>query len=216
MLATDPALVPALPIFSAVSVAAALAGVLLMRRGSGARAPRDWSRIVVPSPVLGVMLLDERAGAAWGETDRDRIVPLFARVRESQRATPRCDVLLIYGDLDAEGRLAPAGAGLREVIRDAGAKVVVVASDNPRGHYVAGVPKTRYGRTNLVMTMDRRGDALPRFLAELFLRMGRGVSMPAAWVQLAPQAPGPEHDALPAVIFACELGHVVFEAPRAA
>jgi hypothetical protein len=41
--------------------------------------------------------------------------------------------------------------------------------------------------------------------------MRGGISMPVAWVRLAPQDPVKEHDDLPSTIFACEVGQMVFE-----
>jgi hypothetical protein len=61
-----------------------------------------------------------------------------------------------------------------------------------------------------VMTLSRQGAAFPPFFAQLFTDMKRGVSMPVAWVKLAPQGPVKEQDKLPSTIFACEAGQMVF------
>lgn len=40
--------------------------------------------------------------------------------------------------------------------------------------------------------------------------MANGVSMSVAWVNLAPQIPGHDDPALPASVFACEVGQIAF------
>jgi len=40
--------------------------------------------------------------------------------------------------------------------------------------------------------------------------MKRGVSMPVAWINLAPQGPVKEQENLPSTIFACEAGQIAF------
>ena len=44
---------------------------------------------------------------------------------------------------------------------------------------------------NLVITFHRNGKDFARFFRSLFQLMWAGKSMPMAWVQLAPQIPGP-------------------------
>lgn len=53
-------------------------------------------------------------------------------------------------------------------------------------------------------------EALMPVLGSLFADMKLGVSMPVAWVKLAPQGPLKEHESLPSTIFACEAGQMVF------
>jgi len=60
------------------------------------------------------------------------------------------------------------------------------------------------------MTIDRRGSLFAGSLGKLFALMGRGVSMPIASVNLAPQVPGAEHKELPATICALEYGQIAF------
>ena len=68
-----------------------------------------------------------------------------------------------------------------------------------------------FGRANLVMTLDRKGDSFGRFFQVLFQDMFAGTSMPMAWVKLAPQR-GPKSGGknTPWTIFACELGQLAF------
>jgi hypothetical protein len=138
----------------------------------------------------------------------------FNAVEESEVAAPRCDVLFIYCDITAVGAVAGSELGLREIIRDSGATVVVVASDNSGDHYAAsGRQRAPYGTANLAMKIDRRGPAFPVFYRSLFEYMSQGVSMPMAWVKIAPQAPGRDHPACPSAICSLERGHVTFGSP---
>ena len=114
-------------------------------------------------------------------------------------------------ELERDGRIRNWRDGLREVIRNSGATVVVVASENESDAYIAAGKDKGYGRANLVMTLQRSGTVFPSFFAQLFADMKRGVSMPVAWVKLAPQVPGHEHPDCPGTIFSCEAGQVAFK-----
>jgi hypothetical protein len=164
---------------------------------------------VVRNPRLG--MLDLSAGKARSELETDRAVlaGLFSQLTLSKEAPPACDVLLIYGEVEADGSIKNSELGLRELIRDSGAIVAVFASGNPGQHYVKANMTGKYGRANLVLTLDRKGKALTDFLCELFSAMKQGTSMPVAWVRLAPEH-GSEAANLPDTIFACERGQVCF------
>jgi len=123
---------------------------------------------------------------------------------------PRCDMLFIYADLTPEGRVVGSTMGLREIVRDSGAKIVVIASENSPESYIKAGAIQPYGRANLVMTLDRCSDSFECFLSALFSRMKSGTSMPDAWVQLSPQVPEGVSGGNPVMIFACEIGAVSF------
>jgi hypothetical protein len=166
------------------------------------------SRIVIRDPSLGVLNL---AGASdIAASDVQVIAPYFSEVRRSVDAPPRCDVLLLYCELDSAGAVKGSTRSLREIIRDTGAAVAVVATENPAESYIAGTPDTGFGEANLVMTLGRRGPMLAEFLGRLFAQMKQGVAMPVAWNNLAPQIPGVEHKDVPETIFICERGQVAF------
>jgi hypothetical protein len=61
-----------------------------------------------------------------------------------------------------------------------------------------------------VLTLRRKGTSFVSFFQRLFADMAKGVSMPVAWVRLAPQVPGHEHPDCPDTIFACEAGQIAF------
>jgi hypothetical protein len=158
--------------------------------------------------------LDVTSGASEALVEKDRLAlqGLFSEIAVSRDAVPKCDVLFLYATLDAEGALRGTDRSLRATIRASGAKVVVIASENPNPPPSPGRPV--YGRANLVITLARNGDAFGRFFRELFGMMMQGKPMPMAWVQLAPQAPGnllKERDQdVPGTIFLCELGGISF------
>ena len=168
----------------------------------------DPSRI--DNPVLGFLNVRGSVGAETMRVDRQLLASLFGEVRESQSEVPRRDVLFLYGDVGPTGKIAGRSDGLRDIIKAAGAYVAVVASDNPPDHYMKCLGPRDEWTANITLTIDRRGDKLPQFFAELFRRMYAGESMPVAWVELAPQIPGHGHPDAPETIMAAEAGHLVF------
>ena len=172
---------------------------------------RNRKRSAINQPKLGILRLDGTASERIAAGDRAAIERFFADVRESMSAVPQCDVLFVYAAVGADGKVAGTSGNLREIIRDSGAKVVVVATGHPIENYIASTPQSPYGAANLVMTLDRKGDAFPRFYADLFGRMSRGTPMPVAWVEIAPQIPGRVHEGVPDSVFAAEAGQVTLQ-----
>ena len=195
-----------------LGIAVALLAVFV---GKAVSSPKP-GMLVIHAPTLGVLNLSGVSGEQLVNEDLPQLRPLFTTVRRSDSTPPTCDVLLIYCDISEDGTVEGSALGLREMIRDAGAAIVVVARDNPGQAYVAGAPRLPFGQANLVMTIERNGSALPTFLARLFTHMNDGVSMPVAWNRLAPQIPNAEHGGLPATIFSCERGQVAFCAAQQA
>jgi hypothetical protein len=166
--------------------------------------------IRIESPRFAILDLSGGADAGLVEEDKNALSDILGSPVESASSAPSCDVLFIYGRLDAAGAFEREPHGLREIIRDSGAKVVVVASENVSDNYIKATPRKAYGNANLVMTLSRRGGRFAAFFRELFARMKSGTSMPVAWVALAPQIPNEEHPSCPDTIFACEAGQVSF------
>lgn len=81
---------------------------------------------------------------------------------------------------------------------------------NNNDAYMAAAKKKRYGRANLVFIFDREGNAFGIFFHRLFTKMKEGTSMPVAWVQLAPQIPGMEHEEVPSSYCIFEVGQLAF------
>ena len=164
----------------------------------------------VEAGTLGILNLCGNDAAEWVAADRDALGRLFREVSESTQQTPSCNLLLLYCALESDGSIVRHHLGLREIIRDSGAAVVVVASPNSGESYNAAAKEKPYGRANLVMTLDRKGHAFSRFFQKLFGEMKRGKSMPIAWVNLAPQRPHSVHTDVPDTVFLCELGQLAF------
>jgi hypothetical protein len=172
----------------------------LLRRG-----PR------IEAHTLGVLDLSGGTAGALMAADRTALAPLFRRVSESTDAPPRSTLLLVYCTIAADGAILNSARSLREIIRDAGAPVVVVATPNSDQSYtVAANRNKQLARANLVMTLDRKGETFAHFFRRLVADMKQGTSMPRAWVKLAPQTPRGTHPDCPDAIFACELGQLAF------
>ena len=173
---------------------------------------RVEKRIIrIATPELGLLNLMGSQGEEMLRDDRDAIRRVFFSVNESSLAAPRCDVLLIYAGVNSDGSLEGTASSFGQIVFDSGAKVVVVASENDPTHYTAALKQARQGRANIVMTIDRRGRIFASFLNRLFETMAKGISMPVAWVRLAPQRPGNDHPDCPSTIFLCEAGGVTFK-----
>src|SRR5665213_1004194 len=135
---------------------------------------------VLSSPKVGILDLGGEQTKSLVDSDASFLRSLFAEVQAIDLAALKCDVLFLYAELTVEGAVLGSARGLREIIRDSGARVVVVAAANPSAHYIRAGKQKPYGQANLVMTLDRHGDAFGRFFLALFSKMKRGVPMPSA------------------------------------
>ena len=165
---------------------------------------------VIKQPKLGILDLSNGEYSSCIGGDKTVLQKVFPTLSESFDAPPVCDVLLIYGHVESGGSIKNSKIGLREIIRDSQASVVVFATDNPANNYLQAGQRKPYGRANLVMTIDRKGDVFAQFFQRLFTAMKQGTPMPVAWVKLAPQIPNTAHNDCPDTIFACELGQIAF------
>jgi hypothetical protein len=193
-----------------VAIAVAVLVILAARlRGAGRR-----PTTVIESPSLGVLNLAGNHGEALLAQDLPIIRRHFSETRTAQQGPLPCDVLLLYCEISRDGAVNNSAFGLRELIRDSGASIVVVATEHPIEAYIAAAPQRPFGHANLVMTLERKGESLANFLAQLFQKMNAGISMPVAWNQLAPQVPGSDHPDAPGTVFACERGQIAFGAAQ--
>jgi hypothetical protein len=163
----------------------------------------------IRDPKIGFLNLLGAAGDAMATIDQRALSPLFRESHASTAAVPRGEVLFIYADTDASGRLPAYPEGLRSLLKTAGAYVAVVASANPPEHYTKILGPRKDWYANVTMTLDRKDDKLALFFQQLFERMFAGQSMLFAWVALARQG-GPESPDAPGMIMAAEAGHIAF------
>ena len=168
---------------------------------------------VIASPKAALFNLAGLAGNQLAELDAAFLREFFGDVRASDTLFPQCDVLFLYASFLSDGCIIGSTQSLREIIRDSGAKIVDCASENQGEGYRNAASRKAFGRANLVMTLERRGDAFLRFFTQLFSKMMQRISMPVAWVEISPQIPGQARDHAPALIFACEIGQVTFMPP---
>jgi hypothetical protein len=166
--------------------------------------------LMIRSPRLGILNLKGEAAEQLIAADMEALMPVLGSPVRGSTSSPFCDVLFIYCDIGTDGRITNFPGTLRDLIQTLRAPLVVVATENSGDAYFSATKGQKHGRANLVMTLSRRGSAFPTFFAHLFAEMKRGVSMPVAWVKLAPQDPVKEHESLPSTIFACEAGQMVF------
>src|SRR5262245_16622060 len=97
---------------------------------------RLFGTSTVEANTLGLFDLSGGAAAALAAADRTTLEPLFRQVRRSEEQVPRCDLLLLYCTIETDGAIRNSRLGLREIIRDAGAAVVVVATPNAAPCYI--------------------------------------------------------------------------------
>jgi hypothetical protein len=178
--------------------------------GSARRITVD-NPLIFNSPRIGFLNLIGSPAQAILEEDKAAHSPLFASAQQSEDAPPICDVLMIYCDLQSDGHITNHSGGLRDIIRDSQAPIVIVASENDAKSYTAAAKSTGYGQANPVMTLERKEAAFANFFIALFSKMFKGRSMMRAWVELAPQNPGARHEGCPGAIFAAEVSHIIFK-----
>lgn len=121
-------------------------------------------------------------------------------------------IVHVLATVDAQGRIAGTevtGADLIAASATAGSKLLWLAASNPPEGYIAGFQPGKH-RINVVMTIDRQGSALARFLNDLLTRMQSGMKMPVAWNDIAPQIPGGTQPDTPEQIYAAGFGAATF------
>jgi hypothetical protein len=165
---------------------------------------------VIQNPKIGFLNLIGASARPLVDEDVTALKPLFSGCLESDGDTPICDVLMIYAAIEADGLIQNASHSLREIIHQSHAPIAVVATENGVQSYIAAGKRPGAGKANLVMTLQRNGQSFPSFFKELFGMMRHGVTMPTAWVKLAPQSPEGENNNVPGTICAMEVTHVVF------
>lgn len=167
--------------------------------------------LVIKDPTVGFLNLMGASVRPLVDEDLTALKPLFSSCQESESDTPLCDVLMIYATIGTDGGIQNTSRSLREIIHESHAPIAVVATENGGPSYIAASKRPGEGKANLVMTLKRNGGIFPNFFKELFGMMHNGVTMPMAWVKLAPQGPGLTHTNVPETICAMQVTHILFK-----
>ena len=168
-------------------------------------------RLRITQPRLGILDLSNGEYSSHIAADKTAISGLFHSSSISTDVPPACDVLMVYGHVESGGNIRNSRLGLREIVRDSTASIVVFATNNPGDNYIQATKQKSNIRANLVMTLDRRGDEFAQFFQKLFTAMKQGESLLEVWVKLAPQNPGMDHkDGPEAICASLGGGHISF------
>ena len=171
---------------------------------------------IITNPILGFVNVLGEAGNDLLARDRTEIGSVFSnRVNVAGPGqVPRCNVLFLYCNLDTSARIAGTTVPLRQAVKIAGAHIAVVASEVS----VSMLTDRAFGQAigvkndwpaNIVITGNRNGEHFGPFFREMFSKMMSGVTMPMAWVALAPQG-GQQSKNIPGTIALMEAGHIAF------
>jgi hypothetical protein len=163
----------------------------------------------IAEPTIGFLNLSGATEALIVDGDRTALSHPFRRCEVSSHQVPKCDVLFLYCHLDARGNIESDGSTLGSVIQAAGAYVAVVASENENDRYQRADLGDHSWGANVVMVLNRNGDAFVSFWQRLFEAMFAGESMLMAWVALAPQDRRLQAN-LPGTIMVAKAGHIAF------
>lgn len=196
------------------------------RKGAGNQAkappPESSSQLtsaekpyVIGNPTIGFLNLAGNDGDRLAQHDRGQLSSVFAATSNIEsNKVPRCNVLFLYCALAPSGKISAQAYSLRDIIQAAGAHIAVVASDIPHGvvtssEFAQFLQSKNDWPANIVITLNRNGDAFSRFFKNLFSQMHHGTTMPHAWVKLAPQGPASNADQ-PGTVVLLEAGHIAF------
>jgi hypothetical protein len=182
--------------------------------------PRILARAIA-DPIIGFANLAGEHYETIVSKDRISLGRLFpGRDRFTTTSIPKCNILFLYCTLSSSGEVSGFATPLRDLIGISQAAVAVIASEVPADNlknqeFIRSLAKGDNAAVDLVITLNRNGEAFGRFFHSLFEMMLNGVSMPMAWVTLAPQGPYPPPD-VPEMIFHMERGGAAFAPEHAA
>jgi hypothetical protein len=175
---------------------------------------------IIAQPRIAFVNLAGASCAGIAEEDRATIGALFGeRVQAATTLVP-CDVLFLSCGFEPPDRVAGTQGNLRSLLRHSTAPMVVVASNVPAAFMTSKEFQKTLGRgdnppVNLVLTTHRNGEHFGRFFRSLFELMWKGLSMPMAYVQLAPQGVQPPLTDIPGTICLIGAGQIGFAPPKA-
>jgi hypothetical protein len=171
--------------------------------------------LAIAAPSIGFLNLGGPRFEAIAARDQEEIGPVFGeKVQTATSPNLTCDVLFLYCAFEPSGSVVGQAFSVRDIIGNSGARVAVLASEYPldmfsNPSFRKNVERSIHPPVNLVVVGNRNGEAFGRFFKLLFQDMWNGVSMPLAWIKLAPHGP-PYAPDIPACVATMEITHVVF------
>lgn len=167
--------------------------------------------MLVQNPRIGFLNLIGESAYPEMSQDKEGIGFLFRTVFEWKWEPKECDILFLYCNLERNGDVENYWGSLGQIFDRSKAKIVVIATNNHPKSYAAAGKRADLGGVNLVMTIERNGERFADFFKCLFQNMLNGISMPSAWVELAPQRQQLPHTGTPETIFSCGAGSLVIK-----
>ena len=156
---------------------------------------------VVENPIVGFANFGGIKYAESVQEDLCAVRSFFSRSVSSKSDIPHCDVLFLYTELSADGDVFGPEKNLRRVAQRASARLLVLASPNPKENVRAAMKREGPKHAAVIITLDRKGTAFPKLFSRIFGLMKEGKTMTEAWCDLAPQIPPRE---APDMVFGTE------------
>src|SRR5260370_33600621 len=108
--------------------------------------------LVIVSPRIGFLNLLGTSAQPILEEDKAALRPLFSSLEESDSNPPVCDVLMIYAQVQSDGRIGGFFRGLRDIIRKSNPAIVVITYQNEGRSYAPPGKRTSYRQAQTVLT----------------------------------------------------------------
>jgi hypothetical protein len=119
------------------------------------------------------------------------------------------DILHLFVQINQDNSISgSSGTEFFRHVTESNIKIFIFASDNLSERLIPFCTEginSGYGKLNLVMTLERKERLFPSFIKELFDKMLGGITMPEAWVEIAPQGPMQQEN-IPETVFSAGLG----------
>lgn len=169
-----------------------------------------------PQPIVCCLNLQGERGykiiaedaVAMAQVFGDANVRLAQSIDHLSEKSGQYKILFLYCDLDEQVRVQTKGnPPLRLLIRASGAQIVILASEIPDAlmsnpEFQRALSSTKDSSVSLIITLSRHAELFTEFFRKIFIKMLSGMSLPRAWVDLAPQGPGIDHRAPATVMLA--------------
>ncbi len=128
------------------------------------------------------------------------------------------DLFHLFVNIDKDGNIIDGSDKITvgkiiSVIQARNAKYIFFANDSPSDSYTNGSKGLKH-TTNIVMTLERKGNNFSEFFKKVFSKVSKGQTLPVAWNEIAPQIPGVEHDNTPSCMAVMGAGSVILRGDK--